>query len=257
MEHIRQSSQKHAAGTFNITEDTTSLRSVVHQVAILTLPVYDVPQKPVATVLIANGCNLKKDSPQLSGIARFRRGSAPGEPLSLNVNKASLDYNIRPEIAQRSNNLGVTIHRKAMRTQPFASKAAEEGLKLGYRTLRDRVLTGHNLVQISLHQCDKASRAVHKRTVQDKMLALGQANAGRWWRLFQKIVNHTIQLGRAVLALAANLPDGISFDNPAPEPFPPFGIFCRSIMPASGSLAGWTKPTLFSIRVKAISLENS
>jgi len=200
---------------------------------------------------------LKKDSPQLSGIARFRRGPAPGQPLSLDVNEASLDDYIRPEMAQRTDNLGIAIHCKALWTQPLRHKTAKEDFKLWYRTLRDGVLTGHNLVQISIHQGYKAPRAVHERTVQDKMPALCQINVGRWGRLFQKIVDHTVQLGRAVLALAGKLSDRIALDNPASEPLSLFSIFGGSIMPAKGLLAGRTKPTLFPIRIKAVSLENS
>jgi hypothetical protein len=257
MEHVRKSSQKHAAGAFNITEYPASLRPVVHLVAVSAFPVRNVFKKLVAACLGSDGGHSKKDSPQFSGVARLGRCPAPGQPLPLNVNKASLDDNIRPELAQHINDLGVAVNCKANWVQPFTHKAIKEGLKLGYGAFRDGVLTGHNLAQTGVHQSNETSRVVQESTVQDKMLALSQTNASRWWRLFQVVVNHTVQLGRAVLTLAGKLSNGITFNNPASEPLPLFGVFGRRIMPAKRLLAGWAEPALLPIRIVAISLQDS
>ena len=257
MEHIRQSSQQHTSGTFNIAEYSTSLRSVVHLVAILAFPVHDILKKPVADGLGSDRGHSKKDFPQFSGIGCLGRSTAPGQPLPLNMNETSLDDDVRPKLAQHTHNLGIAINGKASRTKAITHEAFEEGHQLGNGALRDRVLAGHNLVRIGVHQSNETSWAVQESTVQDKMLALGQTKVGRWWRLCQKVVNHTIKLSRAVMALNGKLPNGIALYNPASEPFALFGMFCRRIMPAKQLLAGETKPALFPIRIVAISLQNS
>jgi len=257
MKHIRQSSQKHATGAFNITEYSTSLRPVVNAVAVLAFPVRHVLNELVTVRLSSDRGHSKKDIPQLSGVVRLGRCPAPGQALSLNVDKASLDDHFRPELAQHTHNLGITVNCKASRAQSLTHKVMKKGLQPGYRAFRYRVLAGHNHVRSGVHQSDETSRAMQESTVQDKMLALSQTKASRWWCLFQIIVNHTIQLSRAVLALAGKLPNGITFDNPPSEPLSLFGVFGRRIVPAKRTPAIWTKPALLSIRIMAISLQNS
>jgi len=256
VEHIRQSSQEHATSAFDIAEYPTSLGPVAHEVAVLTFPVHYVLNKPVTVPLSSDGDHSKKDIPQLSSVARFGRCPAPAQPLSLDVNDASLDDYVRPELAQHTHNLGITINCKASRTQAFAHKVIEKRLELGYREFGDRILTGHNLVRVGVHQSNETSRTVQEGTVQDKT-ALGQTKARRRWCLFQIITNQTIELCRAVLALAAKLPNRIAFDNPASEPFSLFDVPGRRIVPAKRTPAMHTKPALLSIRIMAISLQNS
>ena len=257
MEHIRQSSQEHATGAFDITEYPTSLGPVVHEVAISAFPVHYVLNKLVTVHLSSDGDHSKKDTPQLSGVAGFGRCPAPAQPLSLDVNDASLDDYVGPELVQHTHNLGITINCKASRTQAFAHKVIEKRLELGYRAFGDRILTSHNLVRVGVHQSNETSRTVQEGTVQDKTAALGQTKARRWWCLFQIITNQTIELCRAVLALAGKLPNGIAFDNPASEPFSLFDVPGRRIVPAKRTPAMHTKPALLSIRIMAISLQNS
>jgi len=257
MKHIRQSSQKHATGAFDITEYATSLRPVIHAVAVLAFPVHYLLNKLVTVPLSSDGGHSKEDIPQLSGIARLGRCPAPAQPLSLNVNDTSLNNYVRPELVQHTHNRGITVNCKASRTQPVVHKVIEKGLQLGYRAFGDRILTGHNLVRISVHQSNETSRAMQESTVQDKTLALSHTKTSRWWCLFQIIINHTIEPCRAVLALAGKLPNGIAFDNPASEPFSLFGVPGRRIVPAKRTPAIWTKPALLSIRIMAISLQNS
>jgi hypothetical protein len=89
------------------------------------------------------------------------------------------------------------------------------------------------------------------------ILIKNQTKTSRWWCLFQIIINHTIELCRAGLALAGKLPNGIAFDDPAYEPFSLFGTPGRRIVPAKRTPALQTKPALLSIRIMAISLQNS
>jgi hypothetical protein len=84
-----------------------------------------------------------------------------------------------------------------------------------------------------------------------------QTKTSRWWCLFQIIINHMIELCRVVLALAGKLPNGIAFDNPAYQPSSLFGVPDRRIVPAKRTPAVQTKPAFLSIRIMAISLQNS
>ncbi len=223
----------------------------------MAFPIRDLLKKPVTADLIVDRCHSKKDTPQFPGIYRLGGGPAPGQSLSLNVHKASLDDNFRPELAQYTVTVGLPSTVKLRRDSPLLIRHLKKASSCGNRAFRDQVLTGHNPVRISVHQSNESPWPVQECAIQDKMLALGQAKIGNWWRLFQTVVNQTIQLGWAMLALDGKLSDRISLNNPAPEPFALFGVSGRSIMPAKGLLAEGTKPVLFPIRIEAIPLENS
>jgi hypothetical protein len=140
VEHIRQSPQEHAASTLNITEYPASLRLVVQPITVLPFPVHNVFNKCVTALLGSDRGYSKKDSPQFPGVAGLGTGPTPGQPLPLNVDKASLDNCFRPEVAQRNDDLGITVNRKAFRVQPSTLELTEIGLKLGHRAFRDRIL---------------------------------------------------------------------------------------------------------------------
>jgi hypothetical protein len=257
MEHIRQSSQQHASSSFNIAEYPTYLRPMVHQVSVFTFPVCDIIKKLVAIGLASDRSYFKKDDPQFSGVGCLRGSTAPSQPLPLNMNEASLDDDVRPEVAQYIHNLGIAINGKTSRAKTVTHEAFEEGHQLGNGAFRDRVLAGYNPVQIGVHQSNETSWAVQEGTVQDEMLASGQTRPALWWRLYQIIINHTVQLCWTMIALAGKLSNGVTFNNPAPEPLSLFGTFSRRITPAGRLLAGWTKPALLPIKITAISLQNS
>lgn len=257
MEHIRQSSQKHASGTFDITKYSTSLRPMIHLISVFTFPVHDNIKKFIAIGLAGDRGYLEKNGSQFPGIACLGKCPAPGQSLPLNMDETTLDGNIRPELVQYTNHLWIAIYGKASRAKPFAHEALKEGHQLGNGALGNRVLIGHNIMRIGVHQSNETLWAVQKSTVQKKMLAVSQARPSLWWCLFQIVVNHTVQLCWTMLALAGKLSNGIPFNNPASEPLPLFGAPCRRIMPARRLLAGWTKPALLPIKIVSISLQNS
>ena len=255
MEHIWQISEEHASGTFDIAKDLTSLRSATYLGAISAFPLPKGLQKSVSFSLARNGSYLKKDSSQLSGIGCLGGCPAPSQPLTLDMDEASLYCDSRPELAHNVYDFRIAIDCKALGAQSVSYEVLKKCRKLGLRTLRDWVSASHNSVITGIHQSDEAARAVEKSTVQDKVLGLAQHNRRRG--LFQIIVHHTIKLCRAMPALAGQLPDRIPFNNPASEPLPFFRVPSGGIVPAEGTPACPTVPSLFTMGIMPILLKEA
>lgn len=256
MEHIRQSSQKHASGSLYVTEDLAGLRPTANLQTIFGFPFPDGHKKPAPLSLTLNRGHLKKDFSQLSSIRRLGECPAPRQPLPLDVDETALDRDTRPELVQNVYHVGVTVHCKATRAQSVPDKAIKERRELGLGVFRDGVLPGHNLALLSIHQGNKAAWAVKESAVQYQMLALSQAQQGLRRSLFQIVVNHTIKFCRAMFTLARQLSDRITFGNPESEPLSFSCAPCRGIAPAKGLPAVRTKPALLPISIMTISLQN-
>jgi len=98
---------------------------------------------------------------------------------------------------------------------------------------------------------------MQKGTIQDKILASSKRKGG-WGRgLSQIVIDYTIKLRRAVLALVRQLPDRKPFNDPSFEPLMFPAALCRRIAPANGLLTIGTEPALLPIRVVTISLQDS
>jgi len=257
MEHIWQSSQKHASSAFDIAEDVTGLRPTANLGTILSFPLTEVLKKLVPIFLAIDSGDLKKDFSKLLGICGFGRGPAPTQPLPLDVDEASLDWHARPQFPEGLYYVGVAINGKTARMQSGPYKTVKEGRKLGFRVLRDRILTGHNFAVVGIPQGKKGARAVKESPVHDAVLALTQAKRGLRMCLFQIVINHTIEFCRAMPALAGQLSDRITFNNPAFEPLPFSGVPCRGIAPAKRAEARFAEPPLLAVCIMAISLNNA
>lgn len=116
-------------------------------------------------------------------------------------------------------------------------------------------MTGDQHMSLGVHQGNKAAGAVQKSPVQDKVLAWSHLRFG-WGSLSQAVIYHTVKLSRAVSALVRQLSDRITFDNPVLKPAQLPGVSCGMIMPAIGVTTRGAKPTLSSIRISSVSLEN-
>lgn len=254
MEHVWQGTQKHAAGSFDIAKDLAGLRPGAYLHAIFAFPFVYRHKKLFPVCLAVNRSYLEKDFSQLSGIWSLGRGPAPGQSLPLNVDQASLHYDARPQLAQDVYYVRVAINCKAARPQAVLYKRLKKGYQLWLGVLRDRVLPHHDLVILGLHQGNQASRTMQESPVQNEVLAFTQAQQRLRRRLFEIVVNHTVQLCRAVSALIGQLPDRIAFSHPQPEPLPLSCAPCGGIMPANRLSATWTKPALFPITIMTISL---
>jgi hypothetical protein len=206
--------------------------------------------------LASNRGHLKKNSSQLSGIRCLREGTAPGQPLPLDVDETALDRDARPELPENSYHIGITVHSKATRMQSLLDKTLKERRELGLGVFRNGVLPSHNLAILSIHQGNETAWAVKESAVQYQVLALSQAQPRLRRSLFQIVINHTIKFCRAVFTLIRQLSDRISFGNPESEPLSLFCTLCRWIAPAKGLPARWTKPALPPISIMTISLQN-
>ena len=256
MKHIRQSSQKHASGSLYITEDLTGLRPAANLQTIFAFPFPDGHKKPVPLCLASNRGHLKKDFSQLLGIRRLGESSAPGQPLPLDVDETALDRDTRPKLVQNVYHVWVTIYCKATRAQSVPDKTIKECRELGLGVFRDRVLPGHSLAILSIHQSNKTAWAVKESAVQYQVLALSQAQQRLRRSLFQIVVNHTIKFCRAMFTLARQLSNRITFGNPESEPLSLSCTPCRGIAPAKGLPASRTKPALLPISIMTVSLQN-
>ena len=257
MKHIWQSSQNHTSGAFNIAEDPSGFRLAVYQVAVFAFPFGDANKEFITVRHCSNRSHLKENASQFSGIACFGRRSAPGQSLPLNMDKASLDFDIGPECAQHTHHFRVPVNCKALWAKPFVCQTIKEGRKLGHRALRGRVFACHNLVRSGIHQRNEASWTMQKGTIQDKMPTLSKRQERWGWGLLQIVVDHAVKLCRAVLALIGQLPDRKPLNDPSFEPLKFPASLCRRIAPANGSLTIRAEPALSPISVVAISLQDS
>ena len=97
VEHVGYSFQKHAAGTCYIAENPTGFFAGCYLGAIPVFPGCDEVDKCIPICRSFDPTDLEKDLSQLTTVGRFRRVSAPAQPLSLDMDQAALDGRIRPE----------------------------------------------------------------------------------------------------------------------------------------------------------------
>jgi hypothetical protein len=133
----------------------------------------------------------------------------------------------------------------------------KESGELHIRIFGNTILTSHEHVSLGIHQSNKATRPIKESPVKNKVLTLPQVQLRRWRQLFQMVVNHIIKLPRTMSALAYQLSDRITFNNPAPKPFLFLGMPGSLIAPAIGLSTRDAKPTLFSISVMTVSPKNT
>jgi|SRR6266496_638582 len=252
MKHIRQSSQQHASGTFDVAEDPAGLKSISYLRTVSVFPFIHRLKKLVPLCPSMNLSYLKKDSSELSGISCLGIAATPHQPLPLNVYQAPLDYDSWPEFSKDLYYLRITINGKAKRTQSILSQMTKECRELRLRIFGDTILASQNHVGLSIHQGNKTSRTVKKSSVQNEALTLPKSQRGSRGRLFQVVIYHTIQFRRAMSALTGQLSGRITFNNPTPEPFHFFRMSGCVIAPVKRAPARLTKPALLTIGVMAV-----
>jgi len=254
MKHIRQGSEKHTSGSFNITENVAGLTPAAYLSTIFTLPLSYRTKKHVPVCRGLNPGNLEKDFSKPSGGCGFGRYAAPGQALPLYMDQASLYYDIRPDLTENPYHLRVAVYSKTVRVQTSRYQRLKELQQLRFGTLGDAVLTGCNRVSLGIHQSNNATGTAQECSVHDEVLALQQIRCDLWRHLLQVVIDHTVKLSRAMPALNGQLPNGVTFNEPTPEPFLFIGLFCLSVAPSKGAPAVFTKPSLFAIGVITIFL---
>jgi len=196
--------------------------------------------------------DLKKDPSEMPGVRCFRLSPAPGQSLALNVNQTALQYDARPQGAKRLHQTRIAINSKAAGPQAPLDERAKKRLELRPGAFRNSILTGNEPVGTGVHKSHEALRPVNEGAIDNHMLAAFQVNGSLRRRLRQMVVNHTCKLPGAVSALFDQLPDGIAFDDPAPEPFLLVGLPDADVTPAKGAPAFGTKPSLPAISIVTI-----
>ena len=241
MEHIRQCSKEHTSSPFYVAEDVARLRPVTYLGAVLVLPFANEFKKRVSFFLGTDSGHLEEDPPELPGIRGLRDITAPNQSLPLNVDQATLHGHIRPKAPECVGQVRVAINSEAAWAQAPLFQTPQEYPKLRTRAFRDSVLANHERMHLRIHQCHKATGAMNKCSVQDEVLVSSQVRGGLRGRLLDVVINHTVQLSRAVPALTSQLPDRVAFDNPASEPLlfvglSDFGITPTKRVPAPGAI---------------------
>ncbi len=131
MEHIWQSSQKHDSGSFDIAEHLACLSPEAYLRAVSVFPISDRLQKVVPLGLAANVEHLEKDLSKLSGVSGLGVAPAPRQALPLNVDQASLDCDVRPELPEDFYYMGIAIDGKTARMQSVPAQPLKECQELG------------------------------------------------------------------------------------------------------------------------------
>lgn len=257
MEHIRQCSQKHTSGSLYVTEDLTGLGSVMYLGAVLVLPFPDKLEKFVPVFLGANPGYLEEYIPQLSGIGGLGDIAAPDQSLSLDVDKAALHGDTRPEAPEYICQVRVAINGEAKGTQAPLYQTLQEYTELRARAFGDSVLAGDKRMGLRIHQRNQATRAMDKGSVQDKVLALPHDQYGLWRRLPKVVIDHTVKLPRAVPALTSQLPNRVALDDPTSEPLLFVGLSSPSIAPTERVPTSGTEPPLSAVGVMPISFDTT
>lgn len=255
MEHIGQSSQEHAPGPFDIAEYLAPLRPVAYLGAVPAFPVVDEPKEIVSVSLGANLGYLEEDLSQLSGIRGLGVAPAPGQPLTLDMYETALDRHIGPELPEDLHHTGVAINGKATRTQSIPCQTLKERQELRLRSLRDPVFTSEEGMSPGLHQGNKTAGTMKEGPVEDEALASQGTHCRRRGRLPKIVTNHAVKLPGAVPALAGQLPDRVTFDDPAPEPFLLSRVFRSVVAPTERVSATATEPALSATNIDTIPLD--
>src|SRR5512138_1498068 len=100
MEHVRYSCEQHASCSLQVAGNPTALRLPGNTGTVLFLPCTESSQKGIAIRFGIDGKHLQEEVAQMFAIGSLRETSAPPQPLSLNMDQASLDNDIGPVGAQ-------------------------------------------------------------------------------------------------------------------------------------------------------------
>src|SRR4030042_2949567 len=136
MKHIRQSSQEHTTGSFNVTEDISVFSPVMYLGTEFNFPFCDISEELIPICCSSDPGNLKEDFSETPGIGSPGRYTTPGQTLPLYMDQASLHNDIRPELSEDSNYVGIAVHSKAMRVHTSLFQPFEEFQKLRFGIFR-------------------------------------------------------------------------------------------------------------------------
>ena len=117
MKHIRQSSQQHASGAFDIAKDRACLPPVLYSGAISFFPVSDETEEAVPICGSVKVDHLEEYPPQLASVRSLGGITAPRQPLALDMDETALHGNTWPELSDDSGHVGVAVNREATGAQ--------------------------------------------------------------------------------------------------------------------------------------------
>ena len=257
VEHIRQCPHQHTPGPLDVAEDIPDLGPIVYLGTVLLLPVCDELEELVPVCFSANPGHLEEDISELSSVGSLGDIAAPDQPLALDMDQTALHGHTRPKAPEYVCQVGVAINSEAAGAQAPLYQRFQEYPELSPRTLGDSVFAGDECMCLRIHQRDKATGTVDKRPVQDQVLGLPQRQDGLRRYLRQIVVDHTVELSRAVPALTGQLSDRVAFDDPTPEPLLFIGVPGLGIAPTERAPTPEAVPPLPAVGVMAVSPGNT
>jgi len=251
MEHVWQSGQKHAAGAFQVAEDPTRFGRTGNTMTVSFFPMVNLGQKSVPLFGGANGHYPEKEFTQAFGIGSLGVPPAPGESLPLNMHQTALKNNLGPPAMEQPVQMGVAVHRGALRSKPPAiqmgAKSPQTGRPFGYP-----VGTRCQLIAPRFHNREDSLAPPEAGPIQNQILRPRKIPL-RWRRMRQPIPNDPADGRNAVTALGRYLSQGITFHHPALKPYPLLKTLVGRVLPAKRPTTTTAKPSLSTVITLPIS----
>src|SRR5918995_267199 len=246
MEHVRQSTKQHAAGSFEVTKNPAFLRWTSNVSSMAAFPIAQLRGEMIPVRNCMNGHDLEKKSPKMFGVGAFRVASTPHQSLSLDVYQTALNQNSRPQRAQDPHHVKVAIDRSTARNQASFLELSTKRIQVAGAfshlggSVDDRAV-------LSLHHGKDPFTPVDIGPVQKKMSMSGQL-ALLGGRMFQPIFDDPANRAHTVTALSGNLPYAVALNHPTLKPDPLAQLFIESAFPNKSATALPTTKSLFSFR---------
>lgn len=253
MEHIGKSFKQHASCALNIAKNPTMLWFRLYTKSIFIFPSLNSLNKLISFSKRMNQRYSKKDFSERSGICSFRICSTPSQPLTLDMNQASLKSNVWPYETNDLHHMGIPINCCAMGKKSFVFNLFTEIPKIGW-ALRAIQLRSNDSMSLCIHNNQDTLTALQKSSIQynvpDRMKPISL-----WDGLMHPIMNNPTYCRDTMSTLYSKLSKGIAFGNPA---FKPNSVLQHSVWTIADSIAVFTStavPALFTISCSSISLK--
>jgi hypothetical protein len=257
MKHIRQGTTQHAPGAFDVTEDRAALRPALHLGGVSLLPRSEIGQKACPLSASLDMGYLGEELPEPPRIGSGGSLPAPGQALPLDMDKTPLYCDSWPDFTQGIGHVRVAIDGKASRVEAHLLQMPKERRKLRLGAFGNRVAPGDDFLSIPIHQGDEGTRPMKEGAVEDEVLAKTEIGDGLWRRLLKTVGDDAPQLGWAMAAEIGYLPYRVTLNDPKLKPRPLLGSSSGGIGPRRGLVAAPTEPTLLTIGIMAIFLEDT
>lgn len=257
MKHVRQGLEQHTAGTDEIAEHPATFGTVNKTLAVTTFPLGNSVEEHVALLVRTDGRDVEKKFPEMFGIGTRGMATAPHEALTLDMDQTSLNEDRRPEGGQKTDHLGIAIHRATEGSQTLFFERHEEAAELRHRVFGDIVAALDYAVVRSIHEGHNAHAIVEEGAVEDKIAILADRSRRRRRISGEPRLHDTTQSWCTESTGLMELTNSVAFDHPALEPDPLTMNLVAWQPPGKRSAAVETPPALSAVAVVAVAFDLS